>query len=92
VKRLITHTGDSYLTGDELANAVCHYSIVLARVGATDVVELPVAVTRGGIGRARLTIGWHSGVVAVTEQDQAGELEDIVTVLDIYSRAAAIRD
>lgn len=87
MKRLITHDASSHTTGDEVANAVCHYSRVLARVGAVDVVDIPVAVN-GRTERAVVTIGWRAGVVAVAAPSEAVETEDIVTVLELYTRAA----
>lgn len=88
VKRLITHAGEAYRTGDELANAVCHYSLVLARVGAIDTVDIPVLNADDVTCRAQLVVGWRRGVVGVSERDDVDGPDDIATVLDIYSRAA----
>jgi hypothetical protein len=94
VKRLTSQAG-SHVTGDELANAVCHYSLVLARIGAIDVVDIPVVGDRPQAGRwpdthrARIVVGWRAGVVAVTVPHVGEEPEEIDTILDLYSRAAA---
>ena len=55
--KLITTALGSYLTGDEIADAVLEYSHALARNQDTDLVDIPVVVDHT-TSRLRLTIGW----------------------------------
>lgn len=55
--KLLTTALGSYLTGDEIADAVLEYSHALAHDQRTDLIEIPVVVDHSTT-QLRLTVGW----------------------------------
>ena len=63
----IHYSGVSLLTGNDIARGVVQYARVLARVGGSAEVSLPVRLSDGGTANATLLIGPASQLVTVEE-------------------------
>src|SRR5207248_5731644 len=57
VQRVYFCTGTSFLTGDDVADAVLEYAWVLAQYGRHDLVRVPTLHPDGSAGRSTLLIG-----------------------------------
>ncbi len=89
--KLLSNRYGSFLTGDDIADAVLHYGLALAKRKELDVVDIPYRTGDGSIGRVQLTIGWLTPTVATTTSAMsasgADELIEVDTSLSIYDRA-----
>jgi hypothetical protein len=83
--KLITTTLGSYITGDEIADAVLDYSHALARDQATDLVDIPVLVDHS-TARLRLTIGWLVPLHSLGTTSTQPEIVDHAATNDLRSR------
>lgn len=90
MKLLTTRVG-TYLTGDDIADAVLSYGLALSRMGAVDIVAIPFL--DGGTRReARFTIGWQSEASSVTRAEFSGdELRSADAVADLVAKTGATR-
>lgn len=70
----IHYSGVSLLTGNDIARGVVQYARVLARVGGSAEVSLPVRLSDGGTANATLLIGPASQLVTVEESSPFEEL------------------
>lgn len=75
MKLLINRSG-SYLTGDELADAVIRYGLALARRHEVDVVDIPFLTADGALRRVELTVGWTAETAATSSGEQGQELTE----------------
>ena len=57
MQRVYFCTGTSFLTGDDVADAVLEYAWVLAQYGRHDLVRVPTLRPDGSTGRSTLLIG-----------------------------------
>ena len=93
MKLLINRLG-SYLTGDDLADAVINYGLALARQRQLDLVDVPYRRHDGSIARVRMTVGWRSDTSAVEfASSRAAHDDELVepgTTLAMYDKAAAV--
>jgi hypothetical protein len=64
--KLITSRIGSYLTGNEIADAVIRYGLALARKHELDVVEIPFLATDGTVQKAQFTVGWQVETAAIS--------------------------
>jgi hypothetical protein len=89
--KLLTNRYGAYLTGDDIADAVVHYGLALARRQELDVVDIPFRNGDGTVGRVQLTIGWLTETVATTTPAMSAgavdELIEVDTSLSIYDKA-----
>jgi hypothetical protein len=74
MKVLINRNG-SYLTGDDLADAVMHYGLALARKREMDIVDIPFVASDGWVRRVQLTVGWNVDTTS-TSTTSTGEASD----------------
>lgn len=81
----------TYLTGDEIADAVMDYSGALAEDERTEVVDIPFVGPEGAIRRVQFLIGWRTEVNSVQEFDQPRELVDPDVSDDLRRKAHALR-
>jgi hypothetical protein len=88
--KLLTNSNGSYLTGDEIADAVLHYGLLLTRRHDVDLVNVPFVDNDGAVHRVELTIGWQSQTTAVSNTGPTDELLEVDTILDIYGRADSL--
>lgn len=70
----IHYSGVSLLTGNDIARGVVQYARVLAKVGGSAEVSLPVRLSDGGTANATLLIGPASQLVTVEESSPFEEL------------------
>lgn len=89
--KLLSNRNGSFLTGDDIADAVLHYGLALARRHELDVVDIPFRAGDGTVGRVQLTIGWLTETVATATSAMSSggidELVDMETSMSIYDRA-----
>lgn len=87
----IKYAGSEFVTGDEIAAALLHYSAALADAGAAEAFDIPVARTDGSRGVATVLAGPASQIVA--EEDDSGleELVDPDIVQRLRARARELR-
>jgi hypothetical protein len=90
MKLLSTRTG-SYLTGNEIADAVMHYGLALTRDRQVDVVNIPFLAAEGVVARVELVIGWLIDTASVAREGVSDELVEVDTIVGLYSRAASLR-
>jgi hypothetical protein len=88
MKTLNTQHG-SYLTGNEIADAVMHYALVLSKERDIDIVDVPFLSDDGVIRRVQLTIGWQIGTTAISTFEPADELLEADTILSLNAKAKA---
>jgi len=87
--KTVIYAGDSFVTGDAIADAVLRYSKVLAEAGAADTVTIPVLTGDGAREEATLLIGPSSQIVAETTDGDDEQIADAALVDDLNARAAA---
>jgi hypothetical protein len=88
--KLLTNRTGSYLTGDELADAVMRYGLALARRRELDVVDIPFLTTDGGVRRVELTIGWSADTTATSSAERGQELTESDTARQMNEKAERI--
>ena len=85
MRTLITATG-TYLTGDEIADAVLEYWTELKYDHRTVLVEIPFLDGTDGPARVQVAIGWGLPIASVTSSSTA-VLEDPALVESLLLRA-----
>jgi hypothetical protein len=88
--KLLTSRNGSYLTGNEIADAVMDYGLALARRQELDVVDIPFVGTDGDICRVQLMIGWLTDTAAVSDGHLAEELLESDTTLALVAKAESV--
>lgn len=88
--KLLTNRSGSYLTGDDIADAVMIYGLALTRSRNVDLVEIPLLMPDQSIRRVELLIGWNNQLSSTTQLNQPEELLEFDTIVDLYSKAHAI--
>ena len=92
--KLIHYAGETFLTGDGVADALLDYAMALARRARADRVELPV-VSHGERGRIEIVLGPASQLVVETRDSNdvsLDEVQDDEIESDIRRRTAALRN
>lgn len=72
----ILYSGDEFLTGDDIADALLAYGRALGDEDRAEIVEIPVRERDGTVVRAKFLIGPASQIVAKGISDSGPELED----------------
>ncbi|VXC21612.1 conserved hypothetical protein [Microbacterium sp. 8M] len=90
MKLIITPLG-SYLTGDEIADALLDYGHALARNQTTDLVDIPVVVEKT-TRRLRLTVGWMVQLQSLETEARETELVSLATTKSLRARTAKLVD
>jgi hypothetical protein len=85
--KLLTNSAGSYLTCDEIADAVLHYGLVLAKRRDIDIVDVPFLNAQRAICRVEMTIGWQSDTTAVSDASPTDELFEADTIVALYAKA-----
>ncbi|HEV7624715.1 MAG TPA: hypothetical protein VGO26_11295 [Amnibacterium sp.] len=87
-------TGTSFLTGDDVADAVLEYAWVLAQYGRFDLVRVPTRRDDGSRGSSTLLVGPSSQISSedVTPAEAGTELVAREFVQGIKERAAHLRE
>lgn len=89
MKLLINRNG-SYLTGDDLADAVMDYGLALARNREMDIVDIPFLASDGSVGRVQLTVGWNLDTNSTSAADANHELVEPETTQALNAKADSI--
>ena len=85
--KLLTSRNGSYLTGDDIADAVMHYGLELALPRELDIVDIPFVADDGAVRRVQLTVGWLADTAAVTHAQPVEELVESDTASSIRYKA-----
>lgn len=89
--KLISNSAGSYLTGDDIADAVVLLAIALSNARSTDVVDFPFRGTDGGIESVTFMIGEHTTVNTETRAVRGAEVVDAPAVDAILARLELAR-
>ncbi|MDY0910902.1 hypothetical protein [Microbacterium sp. CFBP9034] len=89
--KALTNRVGTFLTGDEIADAVMEYSGALAQEHRTEVVELPFITGSGDVGHVKMLIGWQSDVTAIREGHHHREMVDDELADALRRSAATVR-
>lgn len=92
--KLIHYAGETFLTGDGVADALLDYATALARRARADRVELPV-LSGGELGHIEIVLGPASQLVVETRdfaEVPADEVQDDEIESDIRRRTAALHN
>jgi hypothetical protein len=81
MQRIYYCTGTSFLTGDDVADAVLEYAWVLAQYGRFDLVRVPTRRADGSTGSSTLLVGPSSQIS--TEDVSAAEAGDELVARDL---------
>lgn len=87
--KLLTNRSGSYLTGDDIADAVMSYGLALTRMRRVDLVEIPFVADDRVIRRVDLVIGWLNQVTATPRGGTGDDLLEVDTILALYAKAGA---
>lgn len=87
----IVHTAHgSFLTGNEIADAVTRFGLALARRREMDVVEIPYVTGGGEIHRVEFRVGWSAETVVTSDEAPADELIEVDTIMSLLNRTSAL--
>ncbi|HEY0374944.1 MAG TPA: hypothetical protein VGC94_09110 [Amnibacterium sp.] len=94
MQRIFYCTGTSFLTGDDIADAVLEYAWVLAQYGRFDLVRIPTRRADGSDGSSTLLVGPSSQISTedVTLAEAGEELIAREFVQGVKERAAHLRE
>jgi hypothetical protein len=94
MQRIYFCTGTSFLTGDDIADAVLEYAWVLAQYGRFDLVRVPTRRADGSTGSSTLLVGPSSQIS--TEDVLPAEVGDELVARDFVQatkeRSAHLRE
>ena len=92
MQRIYYCTGTSFLTGDDVADAVLEYAWVLAQYGRFDLVRVPTRRPDGSQGTSTLLVGPSSQISTEEVVEAGGELIAREFVQRIKERSAHLRE
>jgi len=81
----VSYVGDSFITGDDIADVVIDYGVALANAGHADRICVP-GIGRDGEAEFDLLIGPASQLSAARVHHTGPELEDPEFVADVRAR------
>lgn len=87
--KTLTYAGDTFLTGDDIADEVLALARALADTGTAATVEIPILTPEGERSRATLLIGPASQIVASPAQSADEELIDDALVAELREKVRA---
>lgn len=87
----IHYSGDSVLTGTDIAEALLDYAQALAQADASATIEIPILDERGQPARSALLIGPASQLITDTEDSDFDELTDPDLVTRMRNEATRLR-
>lgn len=87
----VSYVGDTFITGDAIADIVLDYGVALANAGHADRIAVP-GIGRDGDGAFDLLIGPASQLSAAHVEHTGSELEDPAFVAEIRGRIARQRE
>ncbi|MDF2442481.1 MAG: hypothetical protein JWR01_684 [Subtercola sp.] len=87
----IHYSGDSILTGSEIARALLDYAGALAATTGSETVVIPCLHDNGTTGSVRLLVGPASQIISATEYSEHAELVDAALVAQFDQQTARLR-
>lgn len=88
--KVLSNRNGSFLTGDDLADAVMRYGLALARKREIDVVDIPFRAADGAVHRVQLSVGWNVDTTATSSgTDGTDELVEHETARSMNAKAAS---
>jgi hypothetical protein len=87
--KLLTNRNGSFLTGDDLADAVMRYGLALARKRDIDIVDIPFRTADGAVRRVQLSVGWNVDTTATSGPEGTDELIEVETARSMNAKAAS---
>jgi len=87
----VSYSGQIFLTGDAVADALLEYAAVLARAGQADKVNLPGIGEGGRVTRFDLLVGPASQIIAEAVEFVGEELVDDELIADLEVRGRRAR-
>ncbi|KHK98768.1 hypothetical protein LK09_07620 [Microbacterium mangrovi] len=88
--KLLTNSAGSYLTGDDIADAVMAYGRALVEEQCAAVVDVPFLNSAGSDQRVQLTVGWGIALNAIYPVESPSELVDDATVDHLKDETARL--
>lgn len=88
--RTVVYAGDSFVTGDDIAEVLLRYAAALAGASQAATVEVPVLRSDGTIEYDTLLIGPASQILAHPGPVDVDEIEDVRLVTDLNHRIDAL--
>jgi hypothetical protein len=88
--KVLINSNGSYLTGDDLADAVMHYGLALARKREMDIVDIPFVASDGWVRRVQLTVGWSVDTTSTSTGEASDELVESETTSSLNAKADSI--
>ena len=85
----MTYAGETFLTGDEIADAVLAYARALAERSTAATVEIPIRHEDGTSSQLAILVGPASQIVAEPAGSDGEEIVDADLVDDLHRRAQA---
>ncbi|MDQ1512287.1 MAG: hypothetical protein QOC59_129 [Microbacteriaceae bacterium] len=92
MQRIYFCTGTTFLTGDDLANALLDYAWALAEHRRHDLVRLPTRGLDGSEGSSTLLVGPESQMSLEAVHTPLAEVVDTDLVRNLHRRASQLRD
>ncbi|RFA13635.1 hypothetical protein B7R22_13365 [Subtercola boreus] len=87
----IHYSGDSILTGSEIARALLDYAGALAATNGSETVVIPCLHADGTTGSVRLLVGPASQIISSTEDSEHDELIDASLVAEFDQQTSRLR-
>ncbi|WP_223627244.1 hypothetical protein [Microbacterium sp. EST19A] len=88
--RIIIYAGDSYLTGDDIADALLEYSRALGDDDRAEIIEIPVRNGDGEVVSAKFLIGPASQIVTESVDAPGPEVVDAELVARLRHLTGAV--
>jgi len=89
--KTLTNLMGSVVTGDLLADAVVVYHRALVARRRASLVEVPVLTEHDRIRRAKIAIGWLTGLASSPQPSRGPEIEDTAIAIELRSLARKLR-
>ncbi len=86
----IHYSGDSILTGSEIARALLSYAQALAARGRSATIDIPVRHADGSLGTANFLVGPASQLVSEPEASQFDEITDEQLIEQLHHATAVL--
>jgi hypothetical protein len=87
--RILSYSGESVVTTDQVGEAVVDYIRALIAENTTDVVDIPVLFNDQEL-TATLVLGPRSQLMVVPSHEANVELQDELTIARLHSKTAAL--
>ncbi|WP_374947815.1 hypothetical protein [Agreia sp.] len=87
--RELHYGGGILIVGLDVCTAVFDYALALARVGRSDLINVPVLVN-GSVADSNILLGPSTQIFCTPASETADELDDSETIRDLRERIASL--